>query len=157
MNKRFDWPFANRHVVSAIGLMLYAGAAPIRCSADLQPWNADFSRQDRPNTGKAPAAKPEPLVLWTFLPDKSGVPTVNKPPQQPLEHKPAETPVPLLPLRGKVVCLSEEMHHLYQAPLSTGHEHLYGFRTHDGKYYTLLRTKFSEAREILAKERFQGF
>jgi len=154
MNKRFDWPFANRHVVSAISLMLYAGAAPIRCSADLQPWNddfsrqqrnADFSRQDRPNTGKASAAKPTPLVLCALLPDKPAVPTVDKPPQQPLEHKPAETPVPLVPLRGKVVCLSEEMHHLYQAPLSTGHEHLYGFRTHDGKYYTLLRTKFSEA------------
>ena len=51
----------------------------------------------------------------------------------------------LVTLRGKVVCLPEEMHRLYDASLPTVHEHIYGFRTEDGKYYTLLRTKFSEA------------
>ena len=48
-------------------------------------------------------------------------------------------------LRGKVVCLPEEMHRLHQAALPTKHEHLYGFKAEDGKYYTLLRTKYSEA------------
>src|SRR5438128_2150678 len=48
-------------------------------------------------------------------------------------------------LRGKVVCLAEEMNKLYQASLPTNHEHVYGFRTMDGAYYTLLRTKYSEA------------
>jgi len=47
--------------------------------------------------------------------------------------------------RGKVVCLAEEMHRLYQADLPTNHEHVYGFRTVDGSFYTLLRTKYSEA------------
>ena len=47
--------------------------------------------------------------------------------------------------RGKVVCLAEEMHRLYQADLPTNHEHVYGFRTIDGSFYTLLRTKYSEA------------
>lgn len=48
-------------------------------------------------------------------------------------------------IRGRVVCLAEEMSRLYQAKLPTGHEHLYGFKTNEGAYYTLLRTKFSEA------------
>ncbi|HYV29442.1 MAG TPA: hypothetical protein VFA77_18055 [Candidatus Eisenbacteria bacterium] len=48
-------------------------------------------------------------------------------------------------LRGRVVCLEEEMHRLFQTDLAVQHEHLFGFRADDGKYYTLLRTKFSEA------------
>jgi hypothetical protein len=48
-------------------------------------------------------------------------------------------------LRGRMVCLAEEMHRLYQADLSTQHEHLYGFKTNDGRFFTLLRTKYSEA------------
>jgi len=56
-------------------------------------------------------------------------------------------------LRGRVVCLPEEMHRFYQADLPTGHDHIYGFRTSDGKYYTILRTKYSEA--LFADERFR--
>lgn len=48
-------------------------------------------------------------------------------------------------LEGKVVCLPERMHELYEAQLPTGHEHIYGFETTDGTFLTLLRTKFSEA------------
>jgi len=48
-------------------------------------------------------------------------------------------------LRGKVVCLPEEMHRIYQSDLPTNHEHIYGFKTTNGVYYTLLRTKLSEA------------
>ena len=48
-------------------------------------------------------------------------------------------------LRGCIVCLPEEMHRLHQAQIPTPHEHLYGFRTTDGIYYTLLRTRTSEA------------
>jgi hypothetical protein len=48
-------------------------------------------------------------------------------------------------LRGKVVCLPEEMHRVYQTDLPTNHEHIYGFKTTNGIYYTLLRTKLSEA------------
>jgi len=48
-------------------------------------------------------------------------------------------------LQGKVVCLPEEMHRVYQTDLPTNHEHIYGFKTTNGIYYTLLRTKLSEA------------
>ena len=59
---------------------------------------------------------------------------INRPAQsQEMEH------------RGKVVCLPEEMHRLYQTDLPTNHEHIYGFKTTNGIYYTLLRTKLSEA------------
>jgi hypothetical protein len=51
----------------------------------------------------------------------------------------------LVEIRGRVVCLAEEMHQRHEAALPTGHAHLYGFKTQDAKYYTLLRTKFSEA------------
>ena len=48
-------------------------------------------------------------------------------------------------IRGHLVCLSEAMHDLYRADLPTDHEHLYGFETTDGMFYTLLRTNLSEA------------
>ena len=48
-------------------------------------------------------------------------------------------------LRGKIVCLAEEMHNLYAVELFKTHEHLYGVKAEDGKYYTLLRTSLAEA------------
>ncbi len=48
-------------------------------------------------------------------------------------------------LHSKIVCLAEEMHTHYKVELSGEHEHLYGIKTKDGKYYTLLRTSLSEA------------
>ena len=48
-------------------------------------------------------------------------------------------------IRGGLVCLAEAMHDLYRADLPTDHEHLYGFKTTDGVFYTLLRTNLSEA------------
>ncbi|HKQ40383.1 MAG TPA: hypothetical protein VJ063_20080 [Verrucomicrobiae bacterium] len=47
--------------------------------------------------------------------------------------------------RGRVVCLPEEMNRVYKTDLPVGHEHVYGFRTEAGAYYTLLQTKLSEA------------
>ena len=47
-------------------------------------------------------------------------------------------------LHGRVVCLPEAMHELFGTDLPTKHEHLYGFKTTDGTFYTLLRTKWSE-------------
>ena len=48
-------------------------------------------------------------------------------------------------LRGRVICLPEEMNRRYGVDLPTGHAHVFGFRTEAGDYYTLLRTKLSEA------------
>lgn len=48
-------------------------------------------------------------------------------------------------LKGRVVCSAEEMHKHYKVELSSDHEHLYGVRTKEDKYYTLLRTSLSEA------------
>src|SRR5947207_409897 len=41
-------------------------------------------------------------------------------------------------LRGRVVCLAEEMHRKHQALLPTRHDHLWGFQAEDGTFYTLL-------------------
>lgn len=48
-------------------------------------------------------------------------------------------------LRGRVVCVAEEMHRLHDTPLPTNHEHLWGFQATDRKLYTLLRGKYSDA------------
>src|SRR5947207_1640926 len=61
------------------------------------------------------------------------------------EESRSQQKVEEMELRGKVVCLAEEMHRLYEADLPTNHDHVYGFRTVDGNFYTLLRTKYSEA------------
>lgn len=51
----------------------------------------------------------------------------------------------LVELRGRVVCLAEEMHRAHGAELPTKHQHLWGFKALDGTCYTLLRSKFSDA------------
>lgn len=43
------------------------------------------------------------------------------------------------------MCLPEEMHRVHKTDLPARHEHIYGFHAADGSYYTLLRTKLSEA------------
>ena len=48
-------------------------------------------------------------------------------------------------IRGHLVCLAEAMHDLYRADLPANHKHLYGLKTTDGAFYTLLRTNLSEA------------
>ena len=59
---------------------------------------------------------------------------------------PTETPKPKqVELRGKIVCLAEEMHTNYKVELFGNHKHLYGVKTEDGEYYTLLRTSLAEA------------
>ena len=55
--------------------------------------------------------------------------------------------------RGRVICIAEEMHRQHGAPLPTNHEHLWGLKAQDGKCYTLLRGKFSEA--IFVDERIR--
>lgn len=57
-------------------------------------------------------------------------------------------------LRGHVVCLAEEMSRAYQADLPTNHEHLWGFKTTDNRYFTLLRGKLSEG--IFVDERLRA-
>ena len=56
-------------------------------------------------------------------------------------------------IRGHLVCLAEAMHDLYRADLPADHEHLHGFKTTDGVFYTLLRTNLSEA--LFVDERLQ--
>ena len=48
-------------------------------------------------------------------------------------------------LNGKVLCLAEEMKELYNIELDGEHIHLYGFKTEQNKYYTLLNTPLSKA------------
>ncbi|MDE0010159.1 MAG: hypothetical protein OXU36_03380 [Candidatus Poribacteria bacterium] len=48
-------------------------------------------------------------------------------------------------IRGNIVCLAEEMHTHYNVELFKTHDHLYGVKTEDGKYYTLLWTSLAEA------------
>ena len=72
------------------------------------------------------------FIILVFL-ISGATPTVEK-------QKPQE-----VELRGKIVCLAEEMHTHYKVELFGKHEHLYGVKTGDSEYYTLLRTSLAEA------------
>ena len=56
-----------------------------------------------------------------------------------------KTALQVVDLRGRIVCLPEAMHELYGIDLPTNHQHIWGFKSTDGTFYTLLRTKLSEA------------
>jgi len=95
-----------------------------------------------------------PITRLTILLPAIAVATTNDLPRNAKASPTASTAaIQLVQIRGKVICLPEEMHQLYQAALPTGHPHLYGFKTEDRNYYTLLRTKFSEA--LFADPRFR--
>lgn len=81
------------------------------------------------------------LRWWPFL-LLSGLAWFTAPGAEP-QAKPGA--VRTVELRGHVVCLAEEMHRLHGAELPTGHQHVWALKATDGKSYTLLRGKFSEA------------
>ena len=74
-----------------------------------------------------------PFFILLILLMSGATPTVEK-------QKPEE-----IEIRGKIVCLAEEMHTHYNVELFKTHEHLYGVKAEDGKYYALLRTSLAEA------------
>jgi hypothetical protein len=53
--------------------------------------------------------------------------------------------VRIVELRGRIICVAEEMHRRHGAELPANHEHVWALKAQDGKTYTLLRGKFSEA------------
>jgi len=69
------------------------------------------------------------------------------------DNQPAKSAgaVRAIELRGRVVCIAEEKQH--GAPLPANHTHLWGLKSSEGKLYTLLRGKFSEA--IFVDERIR--
>lgn len=72
------------------------------------------------------------FIILVFLLSGAKPPTEAQKPQE-------------VKLHGNIVCLAEEMHTHYKVELFGNHEHLYGVKTGDGKYYTLLRTSLAEA------------
>src|SRR5947209_5940350 len=56
--------------------------------------------------------------------------------------RPFET-ITELELQGHVVCLAEALHARHDAELPAAHEHLWAFQAADGRYFTLLRGKYS--------------
>jgi hypothetical protein len=59
--------------------------------------------------------------------------------------EPKSTASEQIEIRGKVVCLLEEMHTRHALELSAQHDHQYALKTSDGKYFTLVRGRVSEA------------
>ena len=90
------------------------------------------------------------LVAWALL--AGGVMLVHRPPALAAVPKATEA-ASAIELHGRVVCLAEEMNALYRVDLPTGHPHLYGFKTTDGRYFTLLRNKYSEGLFVDARLR----
>lgn len=56
-----------------------------------------------------------------------------------------EKEIPEMEFRGRVICLLEAMTEKYQVRIPARHDHLYGFRTTNGQFYTLIRNHSSEA------------
>jgi hypothetical protein len=81
------------------------------------------------------------------------VPAAPPPAKAPLTGSNVASTNQQVQMRGRVVCLAEEMHRLHQTDLPTKHAHLYGFQTTDGTFYTLLRTRLSEALFVDARLR----
>jgi hypothetical protein len=77
------------------------------------------------------------LMALTVVPsaDSSRTPAVNTSPNESSQVQ----------LRGRVVCLTEEKQPGSRTALPVRHEHAWGFKTADGKLYSLRRTRFSEA------------
>jgi hypothetical protein len=81
------------------------------------------------------------LSLLLFVPLLEGVENSDG-----LEKKVRDlSTIPTQSIRGRIVCLAEEMHAVYETHLPTNHEHIYGFKAMDGQIFTVLRTKLSEA------------
>ena len=72
------------------------------------------------------------FIVLIFLINGATLPTEKQKPEE-------------VELHGNVICLAEAMHTLYKVELFNTHNHLYGVKTEDGKYYTLLRTSLAEA------------
>ena len=72
------------------------------------------------------------FIILVFLLSGAKSPTEERNPQE-------------VKLHGKIVCLAEEMHTHYKVELFGSHDHLYGVKTEEGEYYTLLRTSLAEA------------
>ena len=82
------------------------------------------------------------LTLWFVAPGIS----LAFPKGQPKPQASTRTEQPReVEIHGRVVCLAEEMHRAHAAELPTKHEHLWGIKSTDGRCYTLLRGRFSEA------------
>ena len=48
-------------------------------------------------------------------------------------------------LRGRIVCLVEELHAKHDVELPSDHQHLWALKSQDGKLFTILRGRFSDA------------
>lgn len=86
--------------------------------------------------GSGPGASAQP-------PQKSPAPPSNS-----VAALPAPRPAASLAdveLRGRLICIPEEMHRLYQTELAAGHEHIRGLKTTNGLIYTLVRVRAAEA------------
>jgi hypothetical protein len=87
-------------------------------------------------------------LLWLTALLSVGWPAAAAPPDS-TAKKPVTTgerePPREVQVRGRVVCIPEELHRRFGAELPTKHEHLWGLRTAEGTLYTLLRGKYSEA------------
>ncbi|MEW6161042.1 MAG: hypothetical protein AB1813_26740 [Verrucomicrobiota bacterium] len=100
-----------------------------------------FNHGLRTRTGLRFGALIAALLFWAY----ADQPAPNSSNQRPRAESPsADLPIEI-EIRGRIVCLAEEMHRLYQAELPTGHAHLWGLRTENEELYTLLRGKYSEA------------
>jgi hypothetical protein len=84
------------------------------------------------------------LIFWlTITPGRAAE---SRPPAKATEKESkSNSQVVTVTLRGRVVCLPEEMHRLHGIELPSGHGHVWAIRTAAGEFYTILPGRYSEA------------
>ncbi len=71
-----------------------------------------------------------------------------EPAARPANPTTSDAEVPIVELRGRIVCVPEEIQRLHAAELPYDHSHAWGLKTTDGRIYSILRGKYSKAIDL---------
>jgi len=82
------------------------------------------------------------FCCWATL---AASPALKADPDSPLGEMDKYKTLAKIQIKGRVVCLHEAMNKKFGMNIPTGHEHVYGFQTEDGKFYLTLKNNLSAA------------
>ena len=82
------------------------------------------------------------FCCWATL---ATFPALQADPESPLAGVEKYKNLTKIQIKGRVVCLHEAMNREFGMNIPTGHEHVYGIKTDDGKFYLTLKNNLSAA------------
>lgn len=84
------------------------------------------------------------MALWC-LTTFAVLPVLQADPESPLVGVERYKTLTKIQIKGRVVCLHEAMNKEFGMNIPTDHEHVYGFKTEDSKFYLILKNNLSAA------------